>query len=186
MDSSQRLVALETLISANQPDFYVVGTSLSEIQEHLLYKIEYGSFEAYIENQWDMSKTHAYRMIAAVKVINCLSPIGDSVPNNEAQARPLTGFSPTKIKTLWHLFLQSEQPITARNIRRFIFQQRKKNESKMPSTERISEAYQQAVENLLLQIDINNKEHWKTTSLKTALRWNKVCLNKIQENSDDK
>ncbi len=186
METSQRLVALETLISANQPDFFVVGTSLAEIQAHLLYKIKHSTFEDYIENQWDMSKTHAYRMIAAVKVVNCLSPIGDSVPNNEAQARPLTVFSTSKIKTLWHLFLQSEQPITARNIRRFIFQQHKKNTAKKPSMERISEAYQQAVENLLLQIDINNKEHWKTTSLKTALRWNKVCLNKIQENSDDK
>lgn len=183
--SSKRLVELETLITINQPDFYVVGTALSEIREHLLYQIKQSSFEEYIENQWDMSKAHAYRLIAAAKVVDYVSPIGDSVPNNEAQARPLTPFPPTQIKTLWRLFLQSEQPLTARNIRRFVLQQTQKHPAKMPAMELMSEAYQQAIQTLLQQIEINQKENWKTTSVKAALRWNKVCLRKIRENSNE-
>jgi len=186
MLTSNRLVELETLITTNQPDFYVVGTSLSEIQAHLLFKIKSSSFEEYLENQWDMKRAHAYRMMAAAQVIKCLSPIGDKLPQNEAQARPLTRLSSSKLKEIWPLFLQSQQPQTARNIRCFILQQSKKNKTpNKPEIEKMSEAYQQAVNQLLQQIEINQKERWKTTSIKAALRWNKVCLNKIQESSND-
>ena len=186
MPTSNRLVELETLITTNQPDFYVVGTSLSEIQAHLLFKTKSSSFEEYVENQWDMKRAHAYRMMAAARVIKNLSPIGYKLPQNEAQARPLTRLSSSTLKTIWTLFIQSQQPQTARNIRRFILQQSKKNKAPdKPEIERMSEAYQQAVDQLLQQIEINQKQHWKTTSIKAALRWNKVCLKKIKESLND-
>ena len=60
MPISHRLSELEKLITVNQPDFYVVGISLSEIHTHLLFKTKSNSFEHYVEDQWDMNRAHAY------------------------------------------------------------------------------------------------------------------------------
>jgi hypothetical protein len=49
----------------------------------------YGTFEAYCQQRWQMSRAHAYRMIEAAEVV---SPIGDTdlpLPANEGQAREL-------------------------------------------------------------------------------------------------
>jgi hypothetical protein len=176
--SEKRLETLEILIDTNQPDFYVVGTSLSEIREDYLYKIKSGTFENYINVQWDMSRSHAYRMISAAQVIKCLSPFGDKLPINEAQARPLTTMESSEMITVWRLFLQSEQSIVASNIRQFVFNYTNKKD-KITSMDKISEAYQKVIEAMLYQIELNQKMHWKETSQETALRWNHVMKRKI-------
>jgi Mn-containing catalase len=85
-----RLTYLENLIARNQCHFHEIGKALKEIRDSRLYKlILFETFEAYPRDRWDMEKAQAYRLIEAYKVISNLSPIGDILPGNESQVRPL-------------------------------------------------------------------------------------------------
>lgn len=184
-DSKQRLHDLETLITLNQPDFYAVGKALIEIRDNGLYQLKFNTFEGYTQQLWDMSRPHAYRMISATQVVDCLSPIGNKVPENEAQARPLTVLSRSDLETVWHLFLKSKQALTAINIRRFVLDYLKKNGKIVGGNNLISEDYQQAVQAMLYQIQISQNMNWQCTTRKTALYWNKIMREKIVQNQDE-
>ena len=43
-----------------------------------------------------MGRAHAYRLIDAAKTVKYLSPIGDTIPANEAQARELAQLDETQ------------------------------------------------------------------------------------------
>jgi hypothetical protein len=81
----QKLAACEKIIERNLKSLIEVGNALREIQEGKLYKGTHSSFEAYLREKWDISKSHGYRMIDAVKEIE-VSPTGDKI-ENEHQAR---------------------------------------------------------------------------------------------------
>ncbi len=87
----ERLIQLEVLIAGNQESFYKIGQALKEIRDSRLYKLAlFDTFEAYTRARWDMGKAYAYRLIKSYEVIYNLSPIGDELPANESQVRPLT------------------------------------------------------------------------------------------------
>lgn len=83
-----RLAELEARIAQHVEHFMVVAAALLEIQDHRLYRAEYGTFEAYCEARWDFTRQHAYRLIAAAKVQNVLTPAGVTL-RGEAVAREL-------------------------------------------------------------------------------------------------
>jgi hypothetical protein len=85
-----------------------------------LLKLSFTTFERYVNVRWDISKSHAYRLIEAFSVMDNLSPIGDVLPKNEAQARPLTRLDPHNQRKLWRDFLKTQKPLSALNIKRFI------------------------------------------------------------------
>jgi hypothetical protein len=124
-------------------------------------------------------------MISAAQVVDCLSPIGNIIPKNEAQARPLTVLSRTDLETVWFLFLKSKQALTAINIRRFVLDYLQKNGKTMGGNNLISEDYQQAVQALLYQIQVSQDTNWECTTRKTALYWNKIMREKIIQDNDD-
>lgn len=85
-----RLTQLEVVVERGIKTFIEVGLALTEIRDSRLYRETHSSFEEYVKARWDMSRGHAYRLIDATAVMECLQS-GDSgvLPRNEAQVRPL-------------------------------------------------------------------------------------------------
>jgi hypothetical protein len=101
----QDLERLEGVIQRNLQSFYEVGRALMEIRDRELYKHKnggaYATFEAYCRGTWDFNRAHAYRLMGSAKVIEVLSPIGDTIPATESQARPLSRLEPEQQKQAW-------------------------------------------------------------------------------------
>jgi hypothetical protein len=103
--------------------FVEVGHALLEINSSRLYRAAgHRTFADYLATRWGMSPSHAYRQIEAARVIDVLSPIGDTpLPAHEAQARelvPLVG-APDALREVWQQVID-ETPTrhaTARAIR---------------------------------------------------------------------
>jgi hypothetical protein len=75
--SDRRLIRLEAVIERYRRDFYTVGKALKEIRDgHHYQKLFFTRFERYVNIRWDMSRSHAYRLIEAFLVMENLSPIG--------------------------------------------------------------------------------------------------------------
>jgi hypothetical protein len=83
------LAELEHEIKEGLATYQQVGKALDEIKAHKLYRPTYKNFKTYLLKRWGISRAHAYRLIAAVKVAE-MSPIGDK-PKNEHQARKRLG-----------------------------------------------------------------------------------------------
>jgi hypothetical protein len=176
--SDTRLAHLEAVIRKYRQDFCSVGKALNEIRHGRHYqRLCFKTFERYVNVRWDMSKSQAYRLIEAYLVIVNLSPIGDVLPKNESQARPLTKLDAHSQRKAWRGFLKTQKPISALNIKRFI----SLDEQKQPSgfVEVISQQYKQAVSGMLSQITIAQNDRWRCTTQRSALYWNKVMKEKI-------
>jgi len=87
----KKLVELEKIIEEGLRTFTEVGSALLQIRDGKLYQPQYSSFEEYCQEKWDMDHSHAYRLMNSAQVVENLksSPIGELLPANEAQARPL-------------------------------------------------------------------------------------------------
>ena len=179
--SKKRLAHLESVIKKYRQDFYSVGKALKEIQNGRHYlKLSFKSFESYVRVRWDMGRSHAYRLIEASAVIDNLSPIGERLPKNEAQARPLKKLDPYSQKKAWSDFLKTGKPLCALNIKKFVSAYLGEQKTGSPLKEVISQEYTEAVKAMLSQISIAQDDRWKSTSQKTALYWNKVMNEKIR------
>lgn len=98
---SQRLLELEGIVAQGLDTFVQIGEALLEIRDSRLYRVGYRTFEDYCKTKWRMSKSFAFRKIAAIEVVKNLSPIGDKVPENESQVRPLTKLTREKQVEAW-------------------------------------------------------------------------------------
>lgn len=87
---SSALVQHEDVIEGGLAVFVEVGKALLAIRDERLYRADYETFEVYCFERWDIKKSQAYRLMDAAAVVENVSPIGDIVPRNEAQARPLS------------------------------------------------------------------------------------------------
>jgi hypothetical protein len=178
--SNRRLAQLEAVIKNYRQDFYSVGKALKEIRDGRHYhRLSFKSFESYVRIRWDMGRSHAYRLIEAASVIDNLSPIGELLPKNEAQIRPLTKLDAFSQRRLWRDFLKTGKTLTALNIKKFVSAHLAEQNTKTPFLEVISNDYKQAVGSMLSQISIAKNDNWKFTSQKTALYWNNVMKEKI-------
>jgi len=178
--SSRRLLQLESVIKNYRQDFYAVGKALGEIRDGRHYhKLTFKSFESYVRLRWDMGRSHAYRLIEAACVIDNLSPIGEALPKNEAQVRPLTKLDAFSQKRVWRDFLKTGQTLSALNIKKFVSAHLGEQKTEAALIELISADYRQAVRAMLGQIRIAKNDAWRATSQKTALYWNKVMKEKI-------
>ena len=177
-----RLLSLEAVIEANQRNFYAVGQALKEIRDHRLYRrTGFDSFEDYVKSRWDMGISHSYRLIDAFKVVKHLSPIGEVLPFNEAQARCLTKLDPSHQREVWQAFLASGSKVNARNIARFVSSYMGKKRFSLPRDriDVISKDYHEAVMTMLYQIRLAQNDTWQSTSRQAALYWNQVMKEKI-------
>lgn len=118
LSEAQQLTSLEAIIETGLQTFVDVGQALLEIRNRRLYRGQYGNFEEYCRERWGFRRAHAYRMIEAAQVVANLSPIGDTLPANEAQARPLTGLPAEWQREAWQKAVETANgKITADHIR---------------------------------------------------------------------
>jgi hypothetical protein len=176
-----RLTHLENIIAGNQYRFYEIGKALKEIRDGRLYKLTlFETFEAYVKARWDIGRSQAYRLINACSVIGNLSPIGDILPGNETQTRPLIQLDPTEQRKIWRDFLNTGMDINARNIKKFIDERKVKKKGKpVDLTDQISSGYMNGVQEMLNQIRLAQNDHWQKTSRQAALLWHRVMREKI-------
>jgi hypothetical protein len=179
-----RLIELEAVIESERRCFYTIGKALKEIRDDRLYReLLFDSFEAYLKNRWDMSRAHGYRLIEAARVIDNLSPIGDILPENEAQLRPLIALKPSAQCSIWRDFIATGMELTARNVKRFVSTRMSGPTSCKPDlTELISPGYKEAVMAMLDEIRLARQDGWQSTSRQAGLFWNRVMKERIISN----
>ena len=112
----------ERTIARGLKSFLEVGMALKEIRDKRLYRQHYRTFEEYCARRWDFSRPRAYELVAASEVVADLSAIADIrlLPENEAQARPLTRLKhPAHRQEAWQLAVQMAEAqgraVTARD-----------------------------------------------------------------------
>ncbi|AOY57275.1 conserved uncharacterized protein [Desulfococcus multivorans] len=177
--TADRLSELEAIIDRNRRSFYVIGKALYEIRENRLYRLlGFKTFEAYVKDRWSMGKSHAHRFIEAYRVIENLSPIGDILPENESQVRPLVPLTPLEQRNIWRQFLASGMALTAKNICRLV-SDAGRTADPANRTSIISDDYRQAVMAMLEQVRLAQNDQWQSTSRQAALLWNRVIRDKI-------
>lgn len=182
----ERLLELETLIGRNQECFYKIGQALKEIRDNRLYKHAlFDTFEAYTRERWDMGKAHAYRLIRSYDVIYNLSPIGDKLPANESQVRPLTQLDSMEQRRIWKQIINSGMELTARNINKFIKSRKTAPANEPNLTNRITDEYMAVVQAMLEQVRVAQHDHWQQTSRQAALLWHRVIYEKIVSKGAD-
>ena len=113
----------ERTIARGLKSFLEVGMALKEIRDKRLYRQHFDTFEQYVATRWEMSRPRAYELCAASEVVEDLSAIADIrvLPENEAQARPLTRLRTSRHRRkAWLLALNlakaGGRPVTASNV----------------------------------------------------------------------
>ncbi|MCW3097911.1 MAG: hypothetical protein JWL77_3529 [Chthonomonadaceae bacterium] len=118
---SIQLANCETTVADGRKHFVLVGNALMTIRDNALYRGTHETFENYLRDKWDMSRGYGYKQIeAATTVANLsqMSPIGDMLPDNEAQARALSGLAPEQQQQVWQQVMRvSDGKPTARVVR---------------------------------------------------------------------
>jgi hypothetical protein len=97
-EERQRLHQYELLIHNNLME---IGLALMDIKDSRLYRETHSSFEEYVRDRYNMSKTHAYGKIAAAQVIKNLEGTTELLPQNERQCRPLASLAPQLQRQAW-------------------------------------------------------------------------------------
>jgi hypothetical protein len=103
-DEQQALERAEHTIRAGLETFLEVGMAFLEIRDRRLYRGGFVTFEVYCAERWGMGRSHAYRAMDYAEVVTHLreaSPIGDRLPQNEAQARPLAALPAAEQVEVW-------------------------------------------------------------------------------------
>lgn len=97
----RQLSKFETVIKSELQSFVKVGNALLAIRDGKLYRGTHKTFKDYCRERWDISRSYAHRTIDAAEVVGNLSPIGNILPANESQARPLTRLKPEQQIEAW-------------------------------------------------------------------------------------
>lgn len=115
----------EATISQNIAAFVLVGRALRKIRDDRLYREKFTSFDAYLRERWDLSRSRGYELIAGALVVANVSAIADGrQPLNEAQVRPLTVLEPDQQRQAWARALQTAPNgrVTARHVAQIVRQ----------------------------------------------------------------
>ncbi len=96
----------EAIVRQGLAWFIKAAAALRTIRDKRLFRGKYTRWKDYTKGEWDISRTHADRLIHALEVVELLSKKGtnwcfDILPKNEAQARPLTLLSVDQIPEAW-------------------------------------------------------------------------------------
>ncbi len=193
-NEQSRLAELETILKNYQKSFVHVGDALAEIAESRLYRTEFGLWEDYVLEVWQMGFQRANQFIRGAKTYHHLeasmqvikiktSTIVEVLPTNEAQIRPLVEnkLSLDEQISVWILVINlsnNEQiNVTAALVKRCVVALKGKilrdNISKIKRgankgvrvSEELQEAFNQYLENLQSELDSN----WRNTSKKAVI-----------------
>jgi hypothetical protein len=112
---SSRRAELEEVVERGLATFVEVGNALLEIRDSRLYRNTHSTFEKYCRDQWDISKTHANRLINAAGVVANLKRHQVGVmPTHESQVRPLTSLEPEQQRKVWTKAVKECQSLPSR------------------------------------------------------------------------
>lgn len=106
-NAAQRLECLENVIKGGLQAFYEVGRALLSIRDENLYKPRFRTFEQYLSERWNISRTHGYQLMSAANVVTNLSTVADILPINEYQARQLAGLTAEAQQAIWAVIEQT-------------------------------------------------------------------------------
>lgn len=200
------LAELEAVIETNMKGFVLVGMALAEIRDQRLYRTQYPTFEEYLLRVWDMARRTAYQLIEASEVHINLKKLFESsrdaiislpenvrncaqnetdieaiLPKNEAQARPLTLFSPEEQREIWLQVLDKASATGAKITANFIIQvilerQRKeiedrvkKHSDRAKKNPHLPPLVQSTYMALLQVVQNQNDEDWKSVGRQTMV-----------------
>jgi hypothetical protein len=118
----QTLQHYEEIITKGVKTFVEVGQALLAIRDQRLYRQEYSSFEDYLRQRWELSRSYAHELIEASVVVQNVSAIANIVPVNGAQARPLTTLQPEQQREVWREAVETAPPsgITAAHVKKTV------------------------------------------------------------------
>lgn len=116
LETSAQLAHSEAKIErATRGAFYEVGLELRHIRDHKLYRQQYGTFDEYVEQRWEMDKRRAYQLIDAASVTEEMCTIVHILPARESQVRPLLKLKgPEQRAEVWQRVIESGETITAK------------------------------------------------------------------------
>lgn len=108
--SASEIKEKDKLENTVQQAFYVAGMALKILRDKKLYRETHRTFEAYIKERFDFSKSGAYYLISAFEVVENLKRPqfvdkneGASIlPTNESQCRPIAKLSPEQQRDIWN------------------------------------------------------------------------------------
>lgn len=102
IEERNELERCEVVIKQGLKTFVEVGQALMLIREKKLYRAEFGTFEDYCQDKWQLKKSQTYRLIDAANVVeNIKLPPGGKLPQTEKHARPLTKLEPELQAEAW-------------------------------------------------------------------------------------
>ena len=79
----------EEVIAKGERTFIAVGTALRTIRDERLYRDTHGTFDAYVQERWSMTRKYGYYLIAAAQTVEAISVSTTVDIPNEATARVL-------------------------------------------------------------------------------------------------
>lgn len=84
-----------------------VGEALDQIRSRKLYKQDFRTFDAYIQEKFEMKRSRAYHLMSAAKIIKQLREHFDvsDLPKNESVVRPLMKFKEQQLIDIWQAVL---------------------------------------------------------------------------------
>jgi hypothetical protein len=82
------------VIAKGLQTFVEVGNALLEIRDSRLYRAEFGTFEDYCRQRWQMSYRRAAQLMDAAQVVQNLNNCSENSPTHESQIRALTKLEP--------------------------------------------------------------------------------------------
>ena len=100
IEERNELERCEVVIKQGLKTFVEVGQALMLIRDKRLYRAEFGTFEDYCQDKWQLDRRYANRLVMASKVVNSLGSI-DPKPKIETHARPLTKLEPELQAEAW-------------------------------------------------------------------------------------
>ena len=188
-----RLEELENIVRTNFGAFVQTGMALAEIRDRKLYRERFKTFEAYCKDTLEVSRSRAYRLIDSASVIQNLSPMGDILPKNERQVRPLTKLEPEIQIRAWQNVIdytrEKKKKPTANIINRIAqiyrgesIERGYRNAKERVSTESIvSTAFKKGFQAFLDVISEERNQGWKKTSKKAAIKHVETILDLIKQ-----
>ena len=113
----------EVVIKQGLKTFVEVGQALMLIRDKRLYRSEFGTFEDYCRQKWNMVQQSATRLIRAAETITILEsePIGSLLPQTESQARPLTKLEPELQAEAWQQVVEQHgEKVTQKKVQEVV------------------------------------------------------------------
>ena len=100
IEERNELERCEVVIKQGLKTFVEVGQALMLIREKKLYRAEFGTFEDYCQDKWQLGRRYVNQIVAASGVVGNLGAIAPK-PKTETQARPLTKLEPELQSEVW-------------------------------------------------------------------------------------